>query len=141
MPRFELRHMIDYVRDGDVVVVTKLDRLARSMVDFWSIWERLQAKRVSLRVLNMDGLDTSTSTGQLIMGVLSSVAQFERSLIRERQAEGIARARQEGKYKGRQPTPAAVQAKVRELAALGIPKARIARQLGIGRTTVYQCLT
>ena len=77
-PRFELRAMIDFVRDGDTVVVTKLDRLARSMVDFWNIWERLQAKSVILRVLNMDGLDTSTSTGQLIMGVLSSVAQFER---------------------------------------------------------------
>jgi DNA invertase Pin-like site-specific DNA recombinase len=71
------------------------------------------------------------------MGVLAAVAQFERELIRERQAEGIARAKQAGKYTGRQPLPPEVVANVRESVALGVPKARIARQLKIGRTSVY----
>ena len=74
------------------------------------------------------------------MGVLAAVAQFERELIRERQGEGIARAKKAGKYTGRQPLPPEVVAKVRELAALGVPKARIARQLKVGRTSVYAYL-
>jgi DNA invertase Pin-like site-specific DNA recombinase len=139
--RPQLSQMLSYVREGDVLVVTKLDRLARSMVDFWRTWEQLRARDVGLRVLNVEGLNTATPTGQLIMGVLAAVAQFERELIRERQAEGIARAKQAGKYTGRQPLPPEVVAKVRELAALGVPKARIARQLKVGRTSVYAYLS
>jgi DNA invertase Pin-like site-specific DNA recombinase len=138
--RPELAAMLTYVRDGDVVVVTKLDRLARSMVHFWATWEKLQAKGVSLRVLDMHGLDTATPHGQLLMGVLASVAQFERVLIRERQSEGIKAAKAKGVYRGRQPIPADKQKRIRELVALGVPKARIAKQLAIGRTTVYQYL-
>jgi len=73
--------MLSYVRQGDVLVVTTLDRLARSMVDFWRTWEQLRGRDMGLRVLNVEGLNTATHTGQLIMGVLAAVAQFERELI------------------------------------------------------------
>ena len=99
--RPQLAAMLAYVRDGDVLVITKLDRLARSMVHFWSIWQQLETKGVSFRVLDMPSLDTSTSHGMLLMGVLASVAQFERAMIRERQLDGIKAAKAEGVYKGR----------------------------------------
>ena len=138
--RPQLAGMLSYIREGDVVVVAKLDRLARSMVHFWATWEKLQAKGVALKVLDMHGLDTSTSHGQLLMGVLASVAQFERTIIRERQSDGIQAAKAKGVYKGRVPIPEEKQRRIRELVALGVPKARIAKQLGVGRTTVYEYL-
>ena len=85
----------------------------------------------------MHELDTSTSHGQLLMGVLASVAQFERTIMRERQSDGIQAAKLKGVYKGRVPIREEKRRRIRELVALGVPKARIARQLGIGRTTVY----
>ena len=138
--RPQLAALLVYARDGDVVVAAKLDRLARSMVHFWQTWEKLQAKGVALRVLNMPGMDTSTSHGQLLMGVLAAVAQFERTIIRERIADGISAAKQKGVYKGRVPIPEDKQRRIRELVAMGVPKARIAKQLGVGRTTVYEYL-
>lgn len=135
--RPQLAAVLDFVRDGDVLVVTKLDRLARSMADLMDITRRLDAKGVSLRILAMN-LDTSTPTGKLMMNVLGSVAQFEREMMLERQREGIAKAKAAGKYRGRQAT--IDTAKIRELVALGIPKAKIAKQMGISRDSVYRAL-
>lgn len=135
--RPQLAAALDFVRDGDVLVVTKLDRLARSMADLMDITRRLAAKGVALRILAMN-LDTSTPTGKLMMNVLGSVAQFEREMMLERQREGIAKAKAAGKYRGRQAT--IDTAKIRELVALGIPKAKIAKQMGISRDSVYRAL-
>jgi len=95
-------------------MVTRLDRLARSIADLCKILAQLEAKGASLRVLNMN-LDTATPTGKLILNVLGSIAQFERELMLERQREGIAKAKAEGKYKGRKPTARAKAEQVREL--------------------------
>jgi DNA invertase Pin-like site-specific DNA recombinase len=135
--RPQLAAALDFVREGDVLVVSKLDRLARNMGDLIDITRRLEAKGVALRILAMN-LDTSTPTGQLMLNVLGAVAQFERELMLERQREGIAKAKAEGKYRGRQAT--VDKAKIRELVALGIPKAKIAKQMGISRETVYRAL-
>jgi DNA invertase Pin-like site-specific DNA recombinase len=135
--RPQLEAALDFAREGDTFIVTKLDRLARSMGDLMDITRRLEAKGVGLRILAMN-LDTSTPTGKLMLNVLGSVAQFERELMLERQREGIARAKAAGKYRGRQATTD--KAKIRELVALGIPKAKIAKQMGISRETVYRAL-
>jgi DNA invertase Pin-like site-specific DNA recombinase len=97
--RESLRAAIELSREGDTIVVTKLDRLARSVRHLGEIIDELDAKGVGLRVLNL-GLDTSTATGKLMLNVVGSVAQFEREMMLERQREGIARARAQGKYKG-----------------------------------------
>ena len=101
--RPQLEAALDYLRDGDVLVITKLDRLARSVADLVAIGERLEAKGVALKVLDQ-AIDTSTPTGRLMFNMLGSIAQFERELMLERQREGIARAKAAGKYKGRKPT-------------------------------------
>jgi DNA invertase Pin-like site-specific DNA recombinase len=90
--RQQLEFALDYARDGDTLVVTKLDRLARSVSDLLAIVARLEAKRVSLRVLSMSGaeaLDTSTAIGKLMLAVIGAVGQFEREMMLERQREGI----------------------------------------------------
>jgi DNA invertase Pin-like site-specific DNA recombinase len=101
--RQALDDAMQFVREGDTLVVTKLDRLARSVTHLGEIVQALKAKGVALRVLNL-GIDTNTATGELILNVLGSVAQFERSMMLERQREGVAKAKAEGKYKGRVPT-------------------------------------
>ena len=135
--RPQLAAALDFVREGDVFVVTKLDRLARNVGDLVEITRRLEAKGVALRILQLN-LDTSTPTGKLLVNMMGSIAQFERELMLERQREGIAKAKAEGKYRGRQAT--IDTAKIRELVALGLPKAKIAKQLGISRDSVYRAL-
>ena len=98
--REQMALALDYCRAGDVLIVTRLDRLARSVADLCTILAQLQDKGASLKVLNMD-LDTGTPTGKLILNLLGSIAQFERELTLERQREGIAKAKADGKYKGR----------------------------------------
>src|SRR5215217_6130244 len=88
---------MEFVRSGDTLVVTKLDRLARSVPHMWEIIGRLKAKDVALRILNL-GIDTSTPTGKLMLNVIGAVAEFERETMLERQREGIAKAKAEGKY-------------------------------------------
>ena len=105
--RDQLEQALDYVREGDTFTVTKLDRLARSVGDLLDIVSRLEAKRVSLRVLSMSGaqpLDTGTATGRLMLAVIGAVGQAEHEAMLERQREGIAIAKREGRYKGRVPT-------------------------------------
>lgn len=137
--RQQLEAVIDFAREGDTLVVTKLDRLARSMLDLMNIKARLDAKGIELRILAMN-LDTSTPTGKLMMNVLGSVAQFEREMMLERQKEGIAKAKAEGKYKGRAPTAMAKSAEILELKASGLGATAIARQLGVSVRSVYRAL-
>ena len=134
--REQLAAALDYIRDGDVLVVTKLDRLARSVADLVDIVRRIEGKDAALRILDM-GLDTKTPTGRLMLNVIGSVAQFEREMMLERQREGIAKAKSEGKYKGRKPTARAKAEQVRLLLADGIGPSEVARRLGIGRTSVH----
>lgn len=137
--REKLSQALDYIREGDVLVVAKLDRLARSMRDLIEIVGRIEAKGAALRILNMN-LDTGTPTGRLMLNVLGSVAEFERSMMLERQREGISKAKAEGKYKGRQPTARAKADQVRELHRKGVGAVEIAKRLGIGRSSVYRAI-
>ena len=136
--REQLTQAIEFVREGDVLVVTRLDRLARSVGDLHNIIERLTSKGVSFRCLNQSGVDTDSSTGRLMLAILGAVAAFENDIRRERQAEGIAKAKAAGRYKGR---PASIDpAKVKELRGRGMGAAQIAREMQIGRASVYRAL-
>ena len=135
--RDQLEAAIEFARVGDTFVVTKLDRLARSITDLLQILHRLERKKVEVKILNL-GLDTSTPTGKLILTVLGGIAQFEREMMLERQREGIAKAKNEGKYKGRQPIPPEKRAAIVRLGGDGVTKAEIARQVGVGQATVYR---
>jgi DNA invertase Pin-like site-specific DNA recombinase len=137
--RKQLEAAIEYAREGDAIVVTKLDRLARSVSHLVAIGERLEAKGVSLKVLDQ-AIDTSTPTGRLMFNMLGAIAQFERELMLERQREGVAKARAEGKYKGRAPTARAKTAEVQRLRDQGLGATEIARRLHISRASVYRCL-
>ena len=137
--RPELEAALDFVRDGDVFVVTKLDRLARSVANLLEIVARLDRKSVTLRILNL-GLDTSTPTGKLMLTVMGGVAEFERSMMLERQREGIAKAKAEGVYKGRKPTSRAKAAEVAALKAEGRSVRAIAVELGISVGSVHGML-
>jgi DNA invertase Pin-like site-specific DNA recombinase len=141
--RQQLEAAFDYVREGDQFAVTKLDRLARSVGDLLAIVARLEAKKVSLRVLSISGnqtLDTSTSTGRLMLAVIGAVGQAEREAMLERQREGIAKAKREGRYKGRIPTARRQAAEVIRLKQEGVRPSEIALRLGIGRASVYRVL-
>lgn len=137
--RAQLDAAILYSRDGDSFVVTKLDRLARSVSGLVAIADQLKAKGVTLRILSPD-IDTSTPMGQLMLNLLGAVAQFEREIMLERQREGIDKAKREGRYTGRQKTAQRYATKVRELAAAGTKPAAIAEELGISRSSVYRIL-
>jgi DNA invertase Pin-like site-specific DNA recombinase len=137
--RRELNAALDYVRDGDTLIVTKLDRLARSVPHLLELVEALKEKGATLRILAMD-IDTGTPTGKLMVSVLGSVAAFEREIMLERQREGIAKAKAEGKYKGRKPTAQAKADDVQRLRAEGKGATEIAKALGIGRASVYRIL-
>jgi DNA invertase Pin-like site-specific DNA recombinase len=135
--RQELQRLLGVLRSGDVIIVTKLDRLARNMTDLTQIVRSIEMEGASLRILAM-GMDTSTATGKLMLNVLGSVAEFERSMMLERQREGIAKAKRDGKYKGRKPLAPELIAKVKAMAADDRGPSYIARTLGIGRTSVHR---
>jgi DNA invertase Pin-like site-specific DNA recombinase len=134
-----LAEALGFVREGDVFVVTKIDRLARSIVNLCDIVARIEKRKASLRVLAMN-LDTGTSTGKLILNVVGSIAEFEREMMLERQREGIAKAKGEGKYKGRKPTAKAKAADVVRLAGKGMLREMIADDVGISLASVYRIL-
>ncbi|MCB8819553.1 recombinase family protein [Microvirga rosea] len=138
-PRKTLDAVLEYVREGDALVVTKLDRLARSVVHLGQIIATLEAKKVGLRILDL-GIDTNTPTGRLMLNVLGSVAQFEREMMLERQREGIAKAKAEKRYKGRAPTARAKTEEIRALASQGVSKREIAKRLGVGERSVFRVL-
>jgi DNA invertase Pin-like site-specific DNA recombinase len=137
--RPQLAALLDYVREGDSVVVTKLDRIARSTRDLLDIVETLHRKGCAFRVLNIN-LDTETPTGKLMLTMLGAIATFEREMMLERQAEGIAKAKAEGRYKGRKPTARSQAPAISALSAQGLTKQAIAEKVGIGIASVYRVL-
>ncbi|PLX84776.1 MAG: integrase [Desulfuromonas sp.] len=137
--RPQLHTLLNSVREGDTVVVTKLDRIARNTRHLLEVVEQLKERGVTLKVLNSN-LDTSTSRGEIMLTMLGAIAEFEREMMLERQAEGIAKAKAEGKYKGRKPTARAKANDVLRLAAKGYTRQSIADQLGIGVASVYRIL-
>ena len=138
--RLELENALDYIREGDILVVTKLDRLARSVADTVKIQERLEAKKAGLKILDMD-IDTSTPSGRLQFNLFASIAQFEREVMLERQKVGIAKAKADGKYKGRKPTATEVKNKILEKAhTTKLTRQQIADEVGCGIATVYRVL-
>lgn len=137
--RKELDSAIEYVREGDTLVVTKLDRLARSTKHLMDIVDILQFKKAHLKIMNL-GVDTSTPTGKLMLTMLGGVAEFEREIMLERQREGIAKAKAEGKYKGRQPTARAKADEVLALKSQGMGPSKIAKELGISRSSIHRIL-
>lgn len=137
--RERLAEALDYIRDGDTLVVTKLDRLARSVAHLLEVLGEVEKRGAALRILSM-GIDTGTATGKLMLTLLGGVAEFERSIMLERQREGIAKAKAEGKYKGRKPTAKAKSKEVLAMHAEGVGATEIARRVGIGRASVYRIL-
>jgi DNA invertase Pin-like site-specific DNA recombinase len=137
--RPQLEAALEWVRADDILVVTKLDRLARSVADLVAITGTLKRKGVALRILSMN-LDTGTPTGKLMVNLLGSIAEFERELMLERQREGIAKAKADGKYRGRQPTARKQSAEVMRLKADGKSANDIVRALGISRASVFRIL-
>jgi DNA invertase Pin-like site-specific DNA recombinase len=135
--RPQLAEMLKYLRKNDEVVVTKLDRLARSIRDLIDIVDQIEAKGASLRILAMN-LDTKTPTGKLMLNVLGSVAEFERTNMLERQREGIAKAKTDGKYKGRAPTARRKRDQVQVLLGEGLGVCEVASKLGISRSSVWR---
>jgi len=137
--REQLNAAIDYLRQGDVLVATKLDRLAHSMRHLLKIVDAIKDKKASLRILGMN-LDTETATGRMILQVLGAVAEHERTLMLERQREGIAKAKAAGKYRGRARTAMAKAGEVEALLAKGMSPTEVSRKLGIGRSSVYRAM-
>jgi DNA invertase Pin-like site-specific DNA recombinase len=137
--RQQLDAAIDYAREGDVFVITKIDRLARSLPHLLELIRRLESKGVALRILSLN-IDTGTPTGKLMLNVMGAIAEFERELMLERQVEGIAAAKAAGKYVGRQPTARNKSAQVLALADQGLTRAGIALQVGISVPSVYRIL-
>ena len=138
--RLELENALDYIREGDILVVKKLDRLARSVADTVDIQKRLEAKNAGLSILDMK-VDTSTPSGRLQFNLFASIAQFEREVMLERQKVGIAKAKADGKYKGRKPTATEVKNKILEKAhTTKLTRQQIADEVGCGIATVYRIL-
>ena len=131
------QNLMDFAREGDAIVVTRIDRLARSVRDLQNIVFELNERGVSLRVTEQS-VDTSTSAGKCFLDMLSVFAEFETNLRKERQMEGIKKAKEKGVYKGRRRS-LDVQ-KVRELRNRGLGATAIARELNIERTSVYRVL-
>ena len=140
--RDELDKVIDMLRDGDKLVVTRLDRLARNVMHMGELLQQIEAKGAGLVILSLgsETVDTTTATGKLILNMMVSVAQFEREMMKERQVEGIKRAKAEGKYKGRVPKAMRQADKVKALVAAGVDKLKIQEQLGMSKASYYRCL-
>jgi DNA invertase Pin-like site-specific DNA recombinase len=130
---------LEFVRDGDTLVVSKLDRLARSVQHLLQIAHQLKEKGAALRILNLN-IDTATATGKLMFTMIGAIAEFEREMMLERQREGIAKAKAEGKYKGRAPTARAKAERIRELRQQGVGATAIARLVGVSRASVYRVM-
>jgi DNA invertase Pin-like site-specific DNA recombinase len=136
--REALQEALRFVRKGDTLIVTRLDRLARSATDLHTIVSQLAQKGVGFRCLQQSGVDTTTSTGKLLLGMLAAIAEFETDIRKERQREGIERAKAAGVYKGRKPSVDA--SAVRKLRDEGVSPTVIAKELRIGRASVYRAL-
>lgn len=135
--RTELQILLDFMRPGDVLVVTRVDRLARSISDLQTIVQTLKSKDVALQCTEQP-VDTSTAAGKAFLDMLGVFAEFETNLRKERQLEGIANAKAKGVYKGR---PRQIdREEVRAMKASGMSAIEISNRLGIARAHVYRCL-
>lgn len=137
--RRELETLMDFLRSGDVLIITRIDRLARSISDLQAIIGELKAKGVQLRCTEQP-VDTSTAAGKAFLDMLGVFAEFETNLRKERQAEGIAVAKSKGVYTGRKPTATGQAEKAKELHAAGKSVTEIGNVLGISRSSVFRCL-
>lgn len=135
--RAGLVEMMQFVRDGDTIVVSRLDRFARSLTDLFQLLDELSRKGVAFQCVHQS-IDTSSSTGKLTLAILGAVAEFENDIRRERQRAGIAKAKANGVYKGRR---AGLDGeRVKELAAQGMTANAIANELGCHRQSVYRLI-
>lgn len=135
--RQELQTVLDFLRDGDTLMVTRIDRLARSVADLESIVKTIRDRGAHLQATEQP-IDTSSPAGMAFLQMLGVFAQFETALRKERQMEGIAKAKAAGVYKGRKPSVPAEE--VQRLKAEGVSPTEIAKRLGIGRASVYRVL-
>ena len=135
--RDELKECLDYVREGDELVITRIDRLARSVLDLQLIVKELSDKKVNLSATEQS-INTKTPEGKCFLDMLGVFAEFETNLRKERQNEGILRAKQKGVYKGRKSSIDVD--KIKELKESGLGATAIAKQLGIHRDSVYRVL-
>lgn len=130
---------MEYIREGDTLVVTRIDRLTRSILELQSLLHNLKDKGIHLRALDQP-IDTSSASGKFFLDMLGVFAEFETNLRRERQMEGIERAKNEGVYKGRKPTALAKSSDVLTLINQGYTRLAIAKKLNIGIASVYRIL-
>lgn len=138
-----LQELIQYAREGDTIVVHSIDRLARNVMDLRRIVADLTGRGVTVQFVkeNLTFRNHGDPFGTLMLNMLGAVAEFERAITLERQREGIAVAKREGKYRGRKPTLNAEQVEqARQRIAAGVPHARVARECGISRQRLYELL-
>lgn len=137
--RPEFARLLDKMEQGDVLIVTKLDRLGRDAIDVASTVADLEERGIRVHCLALGGVDLTSSAGKLTMGVINAVAQFERDLLIERTQAGLARAKAEGKRMGRPPALSSEdQELVRVAIMVGKPIAAIARDMGVSRQTIIR---
>ena len=137
--REELATLLEFLREGDTLVVTRIDRLARSLLDLQKIVHDLKQRGVALKATEQP-IDTSTAAGKCFLDMLGVFAEFETNLRKERQMEGVARAKANGIYGGKGRPASIDPATVRALKAEGKGASAIAKELGIGRASVYRAL-
>ena len=140
--REQLDRLMERLEEGDTLVVTKMDRLARNVRQLLTIVEELEARSVALRILDFNGdtVDTKTPTGKLMLQMFGAFAEFERAMMLERQRPGIEKAKADGKYKGRKPTAMNQRARIKVMDAEGKTRIAIAEALGISERSVYRAL-
>ena len=143
--RPEFQAMMNSLREGDVLLICSMDRLARNLFDLLDVTKQLQKKGVTVRFLKenieLSPTGETSAISNLLLAMMGAVAEFERSLIRERQREGIALAKARGAYLGRKPLSPDKIAEARCQVALGVPKSKVARDLKISRTSLYRYLS
>lgn len=137
--RQALDECLDYLREGDTLVITRIDRLSRSLRDLQNLVHELEGQNIKLRATEQS-IDTSSASGKAFLDMLGVFAEFETRLRQERQREGIIRAKARGAYKGRKPTAQAKSQQVIELTMAGLTREAVAGQLGIGKASVYRIL-
>ena len=141
--RPELEKMLDFVREGDEIVVCSMDRLSRNLRDLLQMVESLQTRGISIVFLK-EGVsfkpNENSPVAKLTLQIMGSVAEFERQIILERQREGIVLAKERGVYKGRKPLSQDIVKKIVELSKIGVPATKIAKDLGIGVASCYRYL-
>jgi DNA invertase Pin-like site-specific DNA recombinase len=139
--RPELKRCLEYLREGGTLLVTKIDRLARSTSDLYRIISELTEKGVAFEVVDDLSIDTTSRTGKLVMGILALIAEFENDIRRERQMDGIAKAKERGVHFGRKPELTAEKvAKIRALRKKGTTVPDIIRRVGLSKATIYRAL-